>query len=262
MPGCSTPSARPACRGLVHASSVGAYGPGPKDRRVDESWPTEGIPSSYYSRQKSEVERLLDRFELEAPDCRVVRLRPGLIFKRDAASEIRRYFAGPLLPNPLLRWHRLPLLPATRDLVFQAVHSHDVGEAYRLAATVPDAAGAYNIAADPVLDPQRLAALFRARRVMVPPAVLRAAASATWKARLQPTAPGWLDMALQVPLMDTTRAERELGWAPRRTSEQALMDLVDGMAHGAGADTPPLEAGSAGPMRLRELLSGVGGRNP
>jgi UDP-glucose 4-epimerase len=32
---------------LVYASSVGAYSPGPKDRRVDESWPTEGIESSY-----------------------------------------------------------------------------------------------------------------------------------------------------------------------------------------------------------------------
>lgn len=27
---------------LVHASSVGAYSRGPKDREVDESWPTEG----------------------------------------------------------------------------------------------------------------------------------------------------------------------------------------------------------------------------
>src|SRR5215211_7352812 len=26
---------------LVYASSVGAYSPGPKDRRVDETWPTE-----------------------------------------------------------------------------------------------------------------------------------------------------------------------------------------------------------------------------
>ena len=25
---------------LVYASSVGAYAPGPKDRPVDESWPT------------------------------------------------------------------------------------------------------------------------------------------------------------------------------------------------------------------------------
>src|SRR5919199_2475507 len=29
-------------RALVYASSVGAYSPGPKDRAVDESWPTDG----------------------------------------------------------------------------------------------------------------------------------------------------------------------------------------------------------------------------
>src|SRR5688572_28557661 len=32
---------------IVYASSVGAYSPGPKDRRVDESWPTDGIRSSF-----------------------------------------------------------------------------------------------------------------------------------------------------------------------------------------------------------------------
>jgi hypothetical protein len=32
------------------------------------------------------------------------------------------------------------------------------------------------------------------------------------------------------------------------------------MREGAGLDTPPLEAGGAGPLRARELLSGVGGR--
>ncbi|HWO47836.1 MAG TPA: NAD-dependent epimerase/dehydratase family protein, partial [Solirubrobacterales bacterium] len=82
---------------LVYASSVGAYSPGPKDRRVDESWPTEGIPSSFYSRHKAEVERILDHFEADHhhPQMRVVRLRPGLIFKREAATGIRRLFAGP-----------------------------------------------------------------------------------------------------------------------------------------------------------------------
>src|SRR3954452_242429 len=78
---------------LVYASSVGAYSPGPKDRRVDESWPTDGIPSSFYARHKAEVERLLDAFERSNPSVRCVRLRPGLIFKRGAASEIRRLFA-------------------------------------------------------------------------------------------------------------------------------------------------------------------------
>ena len=70
---------------------------------MDESWPTTGIQTSFYSRHKAEVERLLDRFEGEHPGVRVVRLRPGLIFKREAASGIRRLFAGPLLPGSLLR---------------------------------------------------------------------------------------------------------------------------------------------------------------
>ncbi len=98
-------------KSLVYASSVGAYSKGPKDRAVDESWATGGIPSSFYSRHKSEVERILDRFESDNPDVRVARLRPGLIFKRDAATGIRRLFAGPFLPNPLVRRELIPVVP-------------------------------------------------------------------------------------------------------------------------------------------------------
>src|SRR4051812_32275880 len=79
---------------LLYASSVGAYSPGPKDRAVDESWPTNGIESSFYSRHKAEVEQVLDDVEARHPQLRVVRFRPALVFKREAASEIRRYFAG------------------------------------------------------------------------------------------------------------------------------------------------------------------------
>ena len=134
---------------LVYASSVGAYSAGQKDRLVDESWPTNGISTSFYARQKAEVERLLDRFERESPTARVVRLRPGLIFKRQAASGIRRLFGGPFLANPLLRPNLIPFVPDLRNLRFQAVHSHDVGEAYRLAVT-REVRGAFNIAAEPV----------------------------------------------------------------------------------------------------------------
>src|SRR3954471_4710802 len=45
-------------RAVVDASSVGAYSAGPKERRIDESWPTAGLPSSFYSRHKAAVERL------------------------------------------------------------------------------------------------------------------------------------------------------------------------------------------------------------
>jgi UDP-glucose 4-epimerase len=244
---------------LVYASSVGAYAPGPKDRAVDESWPTTGLATSTYSRHKAEVERILDRIEEEAPSLRAVRLRPALIFKRDAASEIRRLFAGPFLPSPLVRPGLIPVVPDDPRLVFQAVHSLDVGEAYRLAVK-GDARGAFNIAADPVLDPERLASMLGARRVRVPGQALRAAAAATWRLRLQPSEPGWVDMALNVPVMDSTRARDELGWRPRHTSVEALRELIEGIHDRAGIDTPPLAPGTGGPMRIRELLTGVGSR--
>jgi UDP-glucose 4-epimerase len=243
---------------IVHASSIGAYSPGPKDRRVDETWPTEGVPTSFYARHKAACERALDELEARNPQLRVVRLRPALIFKRAAAQEIRRLFAGPLLPSPLLRPGLIPLLPVTDRLVLQAVHADDVGEAYRLAATDPAARGAYNIAAEPVLTPRVLAGVLGARPVRVPPRVLRAAAAATWRAHLQPTPPGWLDMGLAVPVMDTRRAREELGWTPTREATSALRELLDGMRDRAGAETPPLAADAGGPLRVRELLSGVG----
>jgi UDP-glucose 4-epimerase len=240
---------------LVYASSVGAYAPGPKDRRVDESWPTTGIGSSFYSRHKAEVERLLDAFEHEQERIRVVRLRPGLIFKRDAASAIRRLFAGPLLPGTLVRRELIPVVPAVERLVFQAVHSHDVGEAYRL-AVVGDAAGPFNIAAEPVLDPAELGRILGARPVRLPARLLRGAAAATFKLRLQPSEPGWVDMGLGVPLMDVSRAREELGWQPRHSASDALVDLLEGMREGAGLDTPALEPGRTGPAdRLKSAVS-------
>jgi nucleoside-diphosphate-sugar epimerase len=71
--------------------------------------------------------------------------------------------------------------------------------------------------------------------------------SATWKLRLQPTPPGWIDMALQAPIMDTSRARTELGWSPRHTSEDAFQELFEGMRESAGFTTAPLQS----PRKMR-----------
>jgi UDP-glucose 4-epimerase len=244
---------------LVYASSVGAYSPGPKERQVDESWPVEGIPTSFYSRHKAATEDLLDGLEARAPELRVVRLRPGLIFKSEAGSEIRRLFAGPFLPGFLVRKQLVPLIPRVPRLRFQAVHSRDVGEAYRQ-AVVREVHGAFNIAADPEIGIEELREFFGARSFPLPAGALRAAADVTWKLRLQPSPPGWIDLALGVPMMDTSRARAELGWEPKLSSLEALDDLLSGMRNEEGAPTPPLEPGAGGPMRSGEIATGVGQR--
>lgn len=247
-------------KALVHASSIGVYSPGPKDQPVDESWPRDGVPSSFYSRHKAVSERILDKVEAEHPELRVVRLRPALIFKREAAPEIRRLFAGPLLPGKLLHPRLIPILPLPRRLVVQCVHTDDVAQAYRLAATDPEARGAYNIAADPVLDRDTLGRALGAKVVDIPARVLRTAADLAWRARLQPTPPGWLDMGLGVPVMDTRRAREELGWVPRHGAVETLHELLDGFRHPDGTPTPPLATHAGGRFREREFKTGVGGR--
>jgi UDP-glucose 4-epimerase len=244
---------------LVHASSVGAYSPGPKGRRVDESWPVDGIPTSFYSRHKAAVERELDEVERRAPELRVVRLRPGLIFKAEAASEIRRLFAGPLLPGFLIQKRLIPFVPRVPRLRFQAVHSRDVGQAYRQ-AIVRDVSGAFNVAAEPEIGVEELCSFFGARPLTVPAKALRAAADLSWRLRLQPSPPGWIDLALGVPMMDCARAHEELGWEPSLSSLDALADLLSGMRRAEGGRTPPLEPTAGGPARLSELATGVGRR--
>ncbi len=250
--------ARAEVPALVYASSVGAYAPGPADARaVDESWPATGVQSSFYARHKAEVERLLDSFQERSPDTRVVRLRPGLCFKASAATEIRRLFIGPLLPSPLVRREWLKLLPLPRGLRTQVVHSDDVGEAYRLALHHPRSA-IFNVAAEPALDAHTLARALRARTVELPPKLVRGAADVSWRLRLQPTSPGWVDLGMLTPLMDTSHARGQLGWSPAKRADDTLIELLDGLRRGSEDATPPLRRAASGRMRSREWRSGVG----
>ncbi|HEU5027728.1 MAG TPA: NAD-dependent epimerase/dehydratase family protein [Spirillospora sp.] len=242
---------------LVVASSVGAYSPGPKDRAVDESWPTHGWPGAAYSREKAYVERLLDVFEARNPGTRAVRIRPGFVFERQSAAQQRRLFAGPLVPGRLVRPGRVPVVPDLPGLRFQALHSADAGQAFALAA-LGDARGAFNIAADPVIDPAVLAGLLGARTVRLPARGVRAALAAAWNLHLVPASPGLFDLALQVPIMDTARARDELGWTPRHTARDAMAEFLEGLRTGAGRDTPPLSPDAGGPARAREIATGVG----
>ena len=213
---------------LVYASSVGAYSPGPKDRAVDESWPTDGTPTSFYARHKAAAERELDAVAAAHPELRVVRLRPGLIFKREAASGIRRLFAGPFLPfaaratrrcfrscrsRPGLRVQARPRrrrrrrLPARGDR--RAARAAPTTSPPSRCSTPGTLGRALGARPDRAAGPARCA----------PPP------TSPWRLRLQPSEPGWLDLGMAVPIMDSEpdppRARLGAGARRRRGAARA-----------------------------------------
>jgi nucleoside-diphosphate-sugar epimerase len=243
---------------LVYPSSIGAYSPGPK-RRVDEAWETDGLPGFGYSRQKVQVERLLDAFERNHPDVRAVRFRAPVVLHRGAATGVRRHFAGPFVPTSLLHPRLVPVLPDVPGLRTQVIHGADVAEATRLALLDPGARGAYNLAAEPALDAKVIAARIGARTVPLSAVAARAAYRTTFALHLGASPPEWFDLTLSSPLLDTARARTELGWAPRHSAEDTVLELIDGWRRGSGLPTPVLDPSTSGPLRVREVLTGVGG---
>ncbi|MFD9335065.1 NAD-dependent epimerase/dehydratase family protein [Streptomyces sp. NPDC060028] len=241
---------------LVHASSVGAYSPGPKDHRVDETWPTHGWPQAAYTREKAYLERVLDAYEGKHPEVRVVRMRPAFLFKQASASEQRRIFAGRLLPGRLVRPGLVPAVPDLPGLRFQALHTDDAATAYLAAVALP-VRGAFNLAAEPPLDAEVLASLFEARSLSMPSGPVRAALAAAWRLHLVPASPDLFDAVLRLPLMDSTRAREELSWEPAHTSVEAVGEFLAGLRSGAGMDTVPLAPDQPLTRRLRDAAERV-----
>ena len=233
---------------VVHMSSLGAYAAGGGARPVTEDWPVTGIPSSQYSRQKSEAERIVREVVGRKADITLTTVRPTLVLQPEAASEIGRYFLGPLVlgavrlvPGAVASVLPLPL----PSLEVGFVHADDLADAITrmLDRRVP---GPFNVAADPALDADGIARALGTTRIPVPAVLVRTGLTAAFRAHVVPTEPGWLDLGIQSPVLDTTRARTQLGWQPAHRGDDVLRQFVAALGRGDGAPGP--------------LLSPTGGR--
>jgi nucleoside-diphosphate-sugar epimerase len=237
-------------------SSVGTYAPGRYAKNVDESWPTDGIATSPYSRDKSAAEALLDDYEQKhgASAVPITRMRPGFIVQRLAASGLMRY----ALPGyiPMLAVPLLPLLPLDKRLCIPLIHADDVADAF-ISAIERRATGPFNLAAEPPITRQEVAEVLGAKAINVPSGVLGMLVDLSWRARLQPIDRGWLDLAFSVPLLDCSRARAELDWQPRWSSIDALADVIKGVGQQAHTDSPPLRRRSMVEQLQRDASMGL-----
>jgi nucleoside-diphosphate-sugar epimerase len=227
---------------IVHLSSIGAYAAGAVGQKVTEDWPTTGIPSAQYSRDKSEAERVIREVMSRHRDTTLTVVRPTLVLQPEASSEIGRYFLGPwlfgaarLLPAAVARLLPLPM----PRVAVSFIHADDVAEALErmLDRRAP---GPFNLAAEPLLDSDAIARALGTVRIPVPALALRTALHAAFAAHVVPTEPGWLDIGTKVPALDTTRARKLLDWTPFHRSDEVLTQFVASLGRGEGAPGPLL----------------------
>jgi hypothetical protein len=63
-------------------------------------------------------------------------------------------------------------------------------------------------------------------------------------------------MAFSLPLLATDRARTELGWSPRWGSVEALTDVVEGLLHESGTQSPVLRPRSFVAAIARDVSEG------
>jgi nucleoside-diphosphate-sugar epimerase len=233
-------AAAAGARRFVYSSSVAAYGFHPDNPvGMTEDWPVRPAARLFYAQEKAELERLL-RAEAAARPAGpgLYLLRPSIVLGPHAVG------AKDLLPGPLApvgRWlagraGRLPvpvpvLVPV---LPLQLVHEEDMGQALLECVVAAGPPGAYNIAADGVITVADVAREIGMLPLPLPAGPAQAAARAVAALPLLLPAAQWVEAASHPAIMDTARAKKELGWAPRFTALETLRDtLRQGLRPGA-----------------------------
>ncbi len=203
---------------LVYTSSVAAYGfHDDNPELLTEDVPPRGSDGFYYSAHKAELESLLTE-TLAGSDTKAFVFRPCIVAGADALTLVTQMTSPPgigLVIDPLRKaLERLPVVkPVLPDpgVPLQVVHTEDVAKAIAAATVGEGPPGIYNLAAPDALTIADIARELGWTSVPIPKAAIAATAAAIERAPLTPAIAEWVN-TLRVPvLMDSTKAERELG---------------------------------------------------
>lgn len=243
---------------VVAASCTGAYAPSGDDSPRTEAWPVRGgdeTASAPWARVSTpsgaaaaadrpmtsvaEVERALVRLSMEHGTI-VTSIRTPIVLHRRVAGQLVRDVVGKIPSIPLRRDGTVPVVLWPEGLRIQVIHADDLGEAYRK-VIVQRQPGAFNIAAADLLDGQAFADVVSGGEVRpIPEAQARRILGAASTVGVAPVDPRWLATLFDSPVLDTTLARELLHWTPVHDARSTLVETVEGIRDGAGAQTPPL----------------------
>lgn len=196
---------------IVYASSSSVYGSHPDNpAALREDHPLRPLPFAY-PLTKAAVERRLEDLAARHPATRIVRLRPSWVVGPGAR---------------VLLGGRAYISLSDYDPPVQVTWIDDAVAAFTAALHDDTASGPYNVGARGTVRSSQIARTVGVRGIRLPYRIRRAAASTATRMRLPGALhPGFVDMDRYPIVLDSSRAESELGWRARCDSDEALMQL-------------------------------------
>ena len=225
---------------LVYTSSVAAYGfHDDNPELLTEDVAPRGSDGFYYSAHKAELESLL-KATLAGSQTDAYVFRPSIVAGADALTLVTMMTSpagiGTVIDPLRKALERLPLVrPVLPDpgVPLQLVHTDDVARAIAAATLGEGPPGIYNLAAPDPLTISDIAHELGWISVPIPHAAISAVAAGIERAPLTPAIAEWVNALRVSVLMDTTKAERELGIQWRSGAETLVETIAAARASGA-----------------------------
>ncbi len=200
---------------VIVLSSANIYGARPdNDTFLTEEAPLLGSQTYTEMTDIVEVDMLAQSYFWKAPAMRLFILRPT-------------HVVGPRLRSPASRYLQLDAPPTLLgyDPMVQLLHERDLIGAFEACLT-SDARGVFNLAGPDEAPLSKILAYLRRRPYPVPGPLLRAALENMWQLRMTTFPAAELQYINYACMVDSSLAQRELGFHPRYSLEDTLRSVM------------------------------------
>ena len=200
---------------------------------MTEDWPTRPADHSFYAQEKAELEETLAKEAAAHPELDLYLLRPPIVLGPHAVGG-KSELANRLLPRvgrmaAGLRRSPVRMPVPVPDLPVQVIHEDDVGTAFLqciVGAGRPVPTTSRPRGCSPAPTSLAVSACMRSQcRPGRSNGWLVASPDCRCRRRLAPMT-SWVESSSHPSIMDTSKAQRDLGWKPQHAALDALRDTI------------------------------------